>query len=303
MIIAKNSLVFIILSAILVGVSLFSVYNFGLRMGIDFTGGSIMEIAYKGARPDIAIVKETVGKAGVEGAVVQTSGTDGFLIRSRALTDTEHRTVRDSLSLLAETPTASAQSNFIENQFNSIGPVIGSELKQKAIYGIMVVVFLIVSYITFVFRKVSKPVASWKYGTAAIIALAHDIAIPFGVYAFLGLEVDVLFVTALLAILGFSIHDTIVVFDRIRENLKGAKRDETFEHTVGKSLNETFVRSINTSFTVFITLMALYILGGESTRNFSFILVVGVIAGTYSSIFLASPLLVLWDRYFSVKNS
>ncbi len=166
----------------------------------------------------------------------------------------------------------------------------------------MVVVLMIVLFVTFAFRKVSKPVASWKYGLATIIALAHDVIIPTGAFVilghYLGFEIDLLFVTGLLAILGYSVHDTIVVFDRVRENLlnsnSGSK--EEFENVVGKSVQQTFGRSINTSLTIFITLLALFLFGSSATANFALLLLVGVIVGTYSSIFVASPLLVTFSR-------
>ncbi len=186
---------------------------------------------------------------------------------------------------------------------NTIGPVAGSELKSKAFKAIAVVVLMIVLFVSFAFRKVSEPVSSWKFGLATIVALFHDVVIPTGVFVFLGkyfgTEIDLLFVTGLLAILGYSVHDTIVVFDRVRENLrlnkeKGKKED--FEYTVGNSVQQTFARSINTSLTIFITLLALYLFGGETTKDFALLLIVGVIAGTYSSIFVASPLLVTFQQ-------
>jgi preprotein translocase subunit SecF len=162
---------------------------------------------------------------------------------------------------------------------------------------------MIVLFVTFAFRKVSKPVSSWKYGFATIIALFHDVIIPTGVFVFLGhfkgIEIDLLFVTGLLAILGYSVHDTIVVFDRVRENLK-VNRDtgikEEFDITVGKSVHQTFGRSINTSLTIFITLLALYLVGSGATKDFALLLIVGIIVGTYSSIFVASPLLVTFQK-------
>jgi len=184
--------------------------------------------------------------------------------------------------------------NLIQKRFNTIGPAIGEELKQKAYIAMGIVVLAIILFIAFAFRKVSEPVSSWKYGFVAILALMHDIIIPTGVFALLGLftgaEVDILFVTALLAILGFSVNDTIVVFDRIRENLmlnKERNKNENFAETVGHSLEQTFARSINTSLTTLLVLLTLLFVGGESTKYFALTLVIGVIAGTYSSIFLA----------------
>ena len=185
-----------------------------------------------------------------------------------------------------------------EKSFSSVGPTIGNELKQKSYYAIALVLLAIVIYIAWAFRRVSRPVASWKYGVAAIIALLHDVIIPTGVFSalghFLGYEVDVLFVTALLTVLGFSVHDTIVVFDRIRENL--LKREGSFEDIVNYSVNQTMTRSINTSATVMLVLLAVYFFGGESVRNFTLVLILGVFFGTYSSIFIASPILVVWHK-------
>jgi preprotein translocase subunit SecF len=164
-----------------------------------------------------------------------------------------------------------------------------------------VVIICIVLFITFAFRKVSEPVASWKYGLATVVALAHDVVIPTGIFIvwshFKGGEIDLLFVTALLAILGYSVHDTIVVFDRVRENLRTSHGKISFIDTVGQSLTQTFGRSINTSLTIFLALIALYFFGGEATKNFAFVLLVGVVAGTYSSIFVASPLLVTLNNF------
>ena len=213
-------------------------------------------------------------------------------MKTRELTVAEKTNI---VSVLSKDPANPA----VEQRSNTIGPTVGAELKNKAFLAIGLVVFFIVLFITFAFRKVSYPVASWKYGLATIIALAHDVLIPTGVFVvwmhFRGGEIDLLFVSAILAILGYSVHDTIVVFDRVREHLRvnqSSKTKETFAETVGKSVTETFGRSINTSFTIFLALVALYFIGGASTKDFAFVLLVGIIAGTYSSIFIASPLLV-----------
>jgi preprotein translocase subunit SecF len=209
-----------------------------------------------------------------------------MMLRLKDLDEDAHQKILQSVNSL---------SPLEEKRFDSVGPVIGEELKQRAYLAIGMVLFLIVIYIAFAFRKVSRPVASWKYGLAAIIALFHDVFIPTGIFSilghYLGVEIDLLFVTGLLTILGFSVHDTIVVFDRIRENLrKGVGRG--FEDTVNISINQTIVRSINTSLTVFLTLLAIFIFGGESTKYFALLLMMGILFGTYSSIFVASSLLV-----------
>jgi preprotein translocase subunit SecF len=186
-----------------------------------------------------------------------------------------------------------------EKRFESIGPTIGLELRNKSLWAILIALCAIVLYITYSFRKVSRPVASWKYGVCAFIALVHDVSIPTGFMAlmghFYGWEADLLFVTALLTILGFSIHDTIVVYDRIRENLqRGAGKN--FDDVANASVNQTMARSINTSLTTVIVLTALTLMGGETTKHFTIVLILGFFFGTYSSIFIASPLLVIWNK-------
>ncbi|MEK7607477.1 MAG: protein translocase subunit SecF, partial [Patescibacteria group bacterium] len=186
-----------------------------------------------------------------------------------------------------------------EKRFDSIGPILGREALQKSWISVVIVLMAIVLFITFAFRHVSEPVSSWKYALIAIIALIHDVIIPSGAFAllgyFAGFEIDTLFVTALLVILGFSIHDTIVVFDRVRENLKNnteGKQKKSFETIVGESINQTFVRSVNTSLTTLIAIFVLYLIGADATRHFALTLIIGITVGTYSSIFLGSPLLV-----------
>ena len=194
-------------------------------------------------------------------------------------------------------------AQFEEKRFDSIGPSIGSELQTRSVYAIILVILAIALFIAFAFRHVSKPVSSWKYGIVALLSLAHDVIIPIGAFAvmghFMGAEVDTLFVTAILVVLGFSVHDTIVVFDRVRENLrrleeKGMK--ESFEETVGKSVSQTLGRSINTSLTTVLALLALYFFGATATHYFSLTLLIGIVAGTYSSVFLGSPLLVTLQK-------
>lgn len=285
MFIVKYKNFFLAATLLLIALCLGLVWKEGLKLGIDFTGGTVLEASYAGVRPDTEAVRAAVEKAGVEGSLIQETGTSGVIVKMRAITEEEHAAV--SAALLALSP-----ASYSETQFNLVGPVIGSELRDKSIKAITLVIVLIVLYIAFAFRKVSRPVKSWKYGLIAVVTLLHDVALPLGFVVFMGLEVDVLFVTAILAVLGFSIHDTIVVFDRIRENLRGAGKKETFEETVGKSLSQTFARSINTSLTVVLVLLVLYFVGSAATHNFTLTLIVGIIAGTYSSIFFASTLLI-----------
>jgi preprotein translocase subunit SecF len=293
MFIIEYKKIFFAISGILVLVSLGLVIFGGLSFGIDFTGGSIFEFEYTGNRPEAPVVQDRINNMAIGEYKLQPTGEKGFVLRTRDLEESE----RVSLIELLTFPES---GELIEKRFNTVGPVIGDELKQKAYIAILVVVVAIILFIAFSFRKVSRPVSSWKYGLVAIVALIHDLIIPIGFFALLGrfsgAEVDILFVTALLAILGFSVNDTIVVFDRVRENLKlnhERRVKENFDQTVGKSLNQTFARSINTSLTTLFVLLTLFFLGGEPTRYFTLTLIIGVVAGTYSSLFLASPLLTI----------
>ncbi len=274
----------------LASVIAFSIW--GLNLGIDFTGGTLMEIEYKGERPSLEAMRELLARAGISNGVLQPTGERGFLVRAENISEELHQQVLGELREKGE---------LVEKRFDSIGPTIGQELLRRSVLAIAIVILLIVSYIAFAFRKVSEPVASWKYGVATVIALLHDVAIPVGIFAvlghFYGVEIDTLFITALLTVLGFSVHDTIVVFDRIRENLKNAKRSESFETVVGQSIKETVTRSINTSLTVLLVLFAVYFFGGETIQMFALTLIIGIAFGTYSSIFLASPLLVTWNSW------
>ncbi len=294
MFIIKHRNIFFIISTILVLGSLFSIFSNGLKLGIDFKGGSILEVSYVGERPDVAIVKERIGEEVLGSVLVQPTGEQGFIIRTEGSTEEDRQTLLAALVLPdGSTPT--------EERFNAIGPTIGAELRAKAWVAIATVVVAIIFFIAYVFRGVSYPVSSWKYGLIAIVALIHDVVIPTGIFALLGYEVDSLFVIALLAILGLSINDTIVVFDRVRENLR-LKISSNFGETVGKSLRQTFTRSINTSLTTLAVLLTLYFIGPESTKNFALVLSLGMVFGTYSSIFLASPLLVAVEKWQKEKE-
>ncbi len=286
--------VFFTLSALLVIGSIISMFVFGLNLGIDFKGGSLLEVSYVSARPDPQIVKDALNQLGLGNYTLTPSGDLNYILKTRDLTPAEKPIV---MSAFQKDPNNVAT----EVRFNTLGPTVGSQLAHKALIAIAFVVLCIVLFVTFAFRKVSRPVSSWKYGLCTIIALAHDVIIPTGVFVtwihFHGGEIDLLFVTALLAILGYSVHDTIVVFDRVRENLRLPENSKKpFMQTVGESVSQTFGRSINTSLTIFLALASLYFIGGESTRDFAFVLLIGIIVGTYSSIFVASPLLVTLEK-------
>jgi preprotein translocase subunit SecF len=279
------------LTALITIASLVAVAIFGLKFGTDFTGGTLAQIQYAGARAEATAVHTALDAAGFEGYSIREAGENGYILRAGTLTSDQ----RASLATLFSTPTSPASIS----QLTEVGPTIGQELRNKSYAAVGMVLLCIILFIAFAFRKVSKPVSSWIYGLIALVTLLHDVIVPTGFFAILGhytgAQVDTLFVTAILTVLGFSIHDTIVVFDRVRENLrlnhdKGIK--ESFDITAGNSLGQTLIRSMNTSLTVIITLSALYFFGPDSTKDFSLTLLVGIIAGTYSSIFLATPLLV-----------
>jgi len=274
---------------------------------VDLQGGSLMEVSYEEERPSVESVNEALAEIGMDELRVQPAGEDSFLIRSRELSDEEKSRVIETIAL---------DKTVTLERSTTIGATIGDELRAKGWVAIFFVSLTVLLYIAFVFRNVRGPdgaqidgVPSWKYGSVAIFTLLHDIIIPTGLFAVLGAtrgaEVDSLFIVAILTILGISINDTIVVFDRIRENLRRnveARKKESFELVVGRSMDETTSRSLNTSLAVVIALVILYLVGPELTRNMSLTLMVGMIAGTYSSLFLASPLLVELEKWQTTKK-
>lgn len=317
----------------MIALSLFAISKWGLNFGIDFKGGSIIEVQYKNASAagvtDAAsttpatntTVSVTAGAVATSSAAttsgtvsvdavrawlaplelgefnVRQAGTDSFIIRTKSLSEIERKEVVATLGGEIK-------------RIDTVGPILGEELKGKAIWSITLVLLAIILFITFAFRGVSRPISSWKYGVVAVIALFHDVIVPMGIFSFLGrnggYEIDSLFVTALLVILGFSIHDTIVVFDRTRENLKtsgfgNSSSKLKFEDVVGTSVTQTITRSINTSLTTVLALVALYFFGPVTTENFALALIIGIVVGTYSSIFIGSPLLVTWEKWQNRK--
>lgn len=278
------------LSGIVLIFGVASTLIYGLRLGIDFKGGTITELNFPSGY-DLAKVKEVLNSQSVPGFQLQGSGQNGLIIKTENIDKAKHD------AILAELK--SKVGDYEEKRFDSIGPVVGKELKQKAIYQLLLVSFGIILYIAYAFRKVSRPLSAWRFGIAAIIALLHDLLVVLGIFSILGhyrgVEIDSLFVTAMLTVLGFSVHDTIVVFDRIRENIK-LYAGQSIDFVVNHSVAQTLVRSLNTSLTVLFVLLALLLFGGETIKYFVLALFIGVVTGTYSSIFVASPILVLWQR-------
>ncbi|HLD28352.1 MAG TPA: protein translocase subunit SecF [Patescibacteria group bacterium] len=310
--IIQNRKYFYIFSGALLLISVLSLIAWGLNPGIDFTGGSLLEVKFNVDRPDIIEAKESLAQLDLGDIKIQPAGDTNMILRFRDVDEYTHQqiltTLKDAFRQESDVNVTTTGDDevlavivadpLIEERFESIGPIIGEELKHKAWIAILMAVMMIIAYIAYAFRKVSKPVASWKFGVAAILALVHDIVIVTGLFSilghFLGVEVDSLFITALLTILGFSVHDTIVVFDRTRENLAKHYSGD-FEQVVNDSVNQTISRSINTSFTTLLVLLTLYFFGGATISNFVLALIAGVVIGTYSSIFVASPVIVSWN--------
>ena len=268
----------------------------GFKYGIDFTGGSLLEVKFVGLRPSVNQIETGLADLKLSSLIIQPVGEQDMMLKFQETAEETHQAILSKLDGLAKQEN---KDNAIEElRFESVGPSIGAELKIKSLWAIFFALIAMLAYITYAFRKVSKPVASWKYGSAAIIAMFHDTVITMGVFAFLGhyyaIEINTPFVAAVLTVLGYSVHDTIVVFDRLRENLP--KSNEDFAGTVNTSLNQTLVRSLNTSLTVLLVLAAIIIFGGASIRTFVLALAVGIFIGTYSSIFVASPILVVWEK-------
>lgn len=262
-----------------------------LNMGIDFAGGTMIEMRFPAqAQVQVEKIREVFDAQDMKNAQVSMTSANSFLARTHFISNEKYKTLKsDFNSKIGESK---------ELRFETVGPTISKDLTQKAVLALILASIMIILYIAWAFRSVPKPLSSWKFGVAAVIALIHDLVTVIGIFAILGhylnVEVDTLFITALLTILGFSVHDTIVVFDRIRENLKTTSGDLTY--IANKSINETMSRSISTSATVLFTLLALLLFGGQSIFWFIFALVIGIIVGTYSSIFVASVIMVLWHR-------
>ncbi len=273
---------------LLFGVVSLSLY--GLKLSIDFKGGTMIQLQFS-SPPDLNKIRTVLSNDKIGDFQIQTASNNNVIIKTETLDNTTSSKILGQIQQQV--------GSFKEQELESIGPVIGKELEHNAVYELLLVALGIVLYIGYAFRKVAKPVTSWRFGWAAIIALVHDLLFVLGVFSILGhfwgIEVDSLFVTAILTVLGFSVHDTIVVFDRIRENLR-VYAGQSIEFVVNHSIAQTVVRSLNTSLTVLFVLLALLLFGGESIRWFVFALFIGIIVGTYSSIFIASPVLVLWQR-------
>jgi len=279
--------IFYAFSIIAIILSITSIFIFGLELGIDFTGGSILEVEYETERPSIGIIQEKIQKIDSE-MIVQPVEEKGIILKTKS---TSEETYTKAIEKLEELGALKKDAS----QFETIGPVIGNELKNKTKIVVILSLMAIVFYIAFSFRRISRPVNSFAYGFTSLIALCHDVLIPLGIFAFLGklygVQITIPVITAFLTVLGYSINNSVVVFDRARENLLRS-RETSFSAIINKSLNETLTRSVNTSLTTLFVLFSIFFFGGETLRYFSLTLILGISCGTYSSIFLVTPLLV-----------
>lgn len=286
----KYKVWYFIFSLLIILPGLYFLLTSGLRLGIDFTGGALLEYKFE-KRIDLNELRQQVSSQDIEVGQIIPASDNTYIIRTKPIEQDKINRLKSFLS--------DKFGQLEERRVEFVGPVIGSELRQKSLIGVALASIVIVLYIAFSFRKIPKPASSWRFGITAVLALIHDILVVVGVFAilgyFLGVEVDTLFVTALLTVIGFSVHDTIVVFDRIRENLtKNIGRK--FIDVTNLSIVQTLGRSLNTSLTVVFVLLAILLFGGETLRWFVVALLVGIVSGTYSSIFNATALLVWWEE-------
>ncbi len=287
-----------IISGLIILPGLIALILWGLRLGIDFSGGTLIELEFpKAETVNKEQVEELLDPLNLENLQVQVTGEKSVFIRTKPITKEEFNKIQGTL--------AEKLGEVKGVRFETVGPVISKNLTQKAVIAVIVASIAIILYIAWAFRKVPAPASSFRFGVCAIIALIHDLLIVCGIFAilghFLGVEIDGLFITALLTVMGFSVNDTIVVFDRIRENLR-LHPNLSFEEVANESVTQTITRSINTSLTTLLILICIYIFGGETLRYFVLALLVGIFIGTYSSIFTASPILVVWQNWVERKK-
>jgi len=291
----KYRKIYFIFSGLIIIGSLVFLVIFGLKAGIDFTGGSILELEFKTERPSNPEIREWLKEFDLGDFSLQPANEKGLILRMKDISEDVHQQILEKLKVNGELE---------EKRFESIGPVIGRELKEKTKILIAFSLLSIVFYIAIAFRKVQKPVSSWQYGIASLFILSHDILIPLGIFALLGkfyqIQMTIPIICALLTVVGYAVNNVVVVYDRLRENLlKTLQRDIFlgFEETANRAINQTLTRQINTSLTTLFPLMSIFFLGGETLKYFALTLILGIVAGTYSSIFLAVPILVTWLRW------
>lgn len=293
------------ISGVLTVLSLIAIIAYGYKPGIDFAGGSQLEVGLQGVKQEALPAGTSLEEYLVDSyrevtaheTAAQTTGENRFVFKSKTITNDQKNQFIAKVAPVAE--------KVDELQFETVSPVIGGEAVRKTILAVIVAILVILLYLAYSFRKVPKPASSWRFGVTTIVALVHDVIILLGVYAvfghFFGAEVDAMFMTAMLTLLGFSVHDTIVTFDRLRENLI-RRGGDNFAAKLNDSIVETITRSINTSFTVVLVLLAMVLMGGHTIFFFTLSLLIGVVIGTYSSIFVASMALLWWQESLERKT-
>ncbi len=289
------------ISGILFLASVVLLFTVGLKPNIEFTGGSLIEVNFIGNRPEVNEMQSVLKPLNMGEIVVQPVNADSHIIKTRYISEEEHQTILKTLREKVG-PNSNDQTNHgvIEKRIETIGPAVSSYLKARAFKAAALVLLIIILFIAYSFRKVSRPVASWKYGLTAVVALIHDVVISMGVFVllgrYMGVEVGISFVVAMLTVLGYSVNDTIIIYDRIREKLI-RRGSQSFEDTINVAINETLSRSLITTLITLLVLFALFLFGGESIRFFALALIIGVFFGAYSSIFIAAPLLATFDNW------
>ncbi|MEI8143606.1 MAG: protein translocase subunit SecF [Candidatus Berkelbacteria bacterium] len=295
--IVRRYKVWFTLSIVMAVVAIAAISFFGLRMGIDYKGGTIIEFS-TGSSNATEITKNVLNEQSYSGYQIKTSTGTNYILRMENISSDAHQKIAKAMT--AQMP------DYKEISYDNVGPTIGKDLTNKSILAVIIASLAIILFVAFSFRKIPKPLSPWIFGICAIIALLHDLLITIGFVAIMGhfftwMEVDALFITALLTIMGFSVHDTIVVYDRLRENfIKNPHAD--IELVAEESTNQTFARSINTSLTTVIVLIAMLFFGSQSIQHFVAVLAFGIILGTYSSIFNATPLVVVWHKALFKKK-
>jgi len=286
--IIKYRKIYFSISLILFLGSLLSLLVFGLKLGIDFTGGSLMEIEFSQERLSNQEIQEKLNDLELGQISFQPTGKKGLILKLKDINEETHQNILMRIG----------QNQISEKRFESIGPLIGQELKSKAFWAIILSLIFIVLYIAWAFRKVSQPVASWQYGLVAIVALFHDLFITIGFFSLFShfkiIEIGLPFVAAFLTILGYSVNNSIVIFDRARENLLRTNWTD-FKEVMNKSVNQSLTRCLNTALTTLFVLLSIFFLGGQSIKYFSLALIIGIVIGTYSSIFITTSLIVIWQ--------
>ncbi|HOL90317.1 MAG TPA: protein translocase subunit SecF [Candidatus Pacearchaeota archaeon] len=292
----KYNKIYLIIAGITLLLSFYFIIFWGLKPGIDFTGGTILEIEYKDKRPSNQEIEEKLKKFNLGSISIQPTEEKGVIIKTKEISDDVHNEI---LSVLGKD-----DGIIEEKRFEFIGPVIGKELTEKTFIVVVLSLIAMMIYISLAFRKMKKPIKSWQYSLSSVFCLFHDTLIVLAVFSILGkiygVEISIPIITALITLVGYSINNTVVVFDRMRENISFGG---SFDEIIDKSLNETLLRQFGTSFTTLVAVLSIFFFGGTTLKYFSLTLVIGLIVGSFSSFFIAAPLLLEWLRLKERKKS